>query len=309
LIAQIDQEILAYNAAFQHIHLKEALRIAIGISQLGNKYVQDNKPWELLNHLERCGTVVGTACDVAILLATLLEPFLPTFSDKVLEQSRFPPQQIPDSFKPYFEAGHELGVVEPIFRRLGEEEIAALQEKFGGKKDNIFPADVRTGRVVGVSAHPEADRLYVLQVDLGKEKRQIVSGLRDFYEHSGDENNHILLGKNVVVLCNIKASKLKGVQSQGMILTAEHDVGGHLSVGVLGTTIAQPGTQVLPQGFALESKAKYDTKEFAKLGLQLNGAGVAVLGGVPLVAVNARHPDGSPDFLVADKGILSGLVK
>ena len=76
---------------------------------------------------------------------------------------------------------------------------------------------LRTGKVVEASAHPKADRLLVLKVDIGSEIRQIVAGIAEFYDPPD------LIGKTIVIVANLKAAKLRGVESQGMLLAASSD--------------------------------------------------------------------------------------
>ena len=114
-----------------------------------------------------------------------------------------------------------------------------------------------------VADHPEADKLYILQVSIGKEKRQLVAGLKSYYKK--DE----LTGKNIVVLMNLQPAKLRGVESQGMLLAADKDD----TVGVL-TTDAASGTSVLPEGYELGKIAQIDFKQFSKWAMKTSEKGV-----------------------------------
>lgn len=89
--------------------------------------------------------------------------------------------------------------------------------------DDFKKLQLRVGRVLEVQAHPNADRLYVLKVDLGTETRQLVAGLRPFYP-----DPQALVGRNVVVVANLQPATLRGVESQGMILAASKEVEGKL---------------------------------------------------------------------------------
>ncbi len=95
--------------------------------------------------------------------------------------------------------------------------------------------DMRVGRITKVLDHPNADKLYVLEIDIGDEKRVIVSGIKDWY--SKEE----LLGKYVVVLTNLEPKKIRGIKSQGMILAAEKD--GKIALLTVDREI-DPGTRV-----------------------------------------------------------------
>eukprot|EP01112_Ceratiomyxa_fruticulosa_P013996 TRINITY_DN3979_c0_g1_i3.p1 TRINITY_DN3979_c0_g1~~TRINITY_DN3979_c0_g1_i3.p1 ORF type:complete len:766 (+),score=188.14 TRINITY_DN3979_c0_g1_i3:217-2514(+) len=306
-IEDVNKDLTAYLAAMDKISEKEGLHIAMGIVQIGNKYIQDTKPWELVTEdKERCGTIVSLSVNLVHLIIAIFEPFLPSFSDKVRDQLKSEPHQIPSQFKPPTLAPHhEVGEVNPIFERLEKDRIEAFKEKFAGDKKGKFPAELKTGKILSVAPHPDAEHLYILQVSMGKDKRyQIVSGLREFYPDSAE-----LVDKNVVVLVNIKQSKFKGALSQGMILTGEQaSADGKLRVGVLSAKNPEPGLNVLPSGYSYEKLPKYDTKKFAQLDLVVDEQGFATFKNTRL-EVERNLPDGSRDYLIADHGVVSGKVK
>lgn len=133
---------------------------------------------------------------------------------------------IPDTFELMLTTGHPLGEPELLFRTITDEEVAALRARFGGTQEEAtsgthapepeFAADLRVGEIVDVQPHAESiDRLWVLSVDLGSERRQIVAGVREHYAAPSE-----LLGKKVVIVCNLKAVSLRGVESRGMMLCA-----------------------------------------------------------------------------------------
>ncbi len=124
-----------------------------------------------------------------------------------------------------------------------------------------FPLDLRIGVIKGVKDHPNADRLYLIEVDLGDERRNLVAGLKQYY--TPDE----LIGKKVVVLCNLKPAKIRGVESQGMLLAADDG----RNVAIL-TTEASAGTRVLPEdekGQKESSFREISIDEFASLDLKI----------------------------------------
>lgn len=135
--------------------------------------------------------------------------------------------QIPDRFELTLPSGHAIGEPELLFRTISEEEVAALRKRFGGTQDEaaanaqavepVFAADLRVGEVRDVQPHPEsADRLWILSVGMGGDDvRQIVAGVREHYAQPAD-----LLGRKVVIVCNLRPASLRGVESQGMMLCA-----------------------------------------------------------------------------------------
>jgi methionyl-tRNA synthetase len=118
-------------------------------------------------------------------------------------------------------------------RKIGKEEI--LINKFEEKSEEEFPLDLKVAKILSVEDHPDADKLYVVKIDLGKEKRQIVAGLKEHYSKEELEN------KKVIIVTNLKHVKLRGIESQGMLLAAEDEKG---IVGILTVKDSKPGNEV-----------------------------------------------------------------
>ncbi len=100
--------------------------------------------------------------------------------------------------------------------------------------DDFAKLDLRVAKVLEVADHPNADKLLVLKVDLGGEQRQIVAGLRQYIPHEG------LLGKNIIIVANLEPRKMRGMESQGMLLAASHTEGETRHVVVLTTDLPVP---------------------------------------------------------------------
>lgn len=292
LVKAVEEVIVRYVELLEKVKIKDALREIMNISFLGNKYVQDNKPWLLLKtDPARCGTVVHVNCNLVKTLAALIEPFMPTLTDKILAQLKSPHDTIRSTFDFLIPAGHVIGEPEPLIAGLDAAKVSECKENFSGqdKKAPGFPAEIRIGKVIGVDLHEQADHLYILKVDLGKEQRVVVSGLRGAYR-----DKDLLLGKFVLLLCNLKDSKFKGVLSQGMVLVADYETGKQVEILTVKSEVPV-GTLVLPQGFKLvESKQKYTVPDFLKLDLQVIG-GSAILDGSIKLLVDGKDivPDGS----------------
>ena len=123
-----------------------------------------------------------------------------------------------------------------------------------GKSQKQFPLNLKVAKILNVENHPNADKLYILQIDLGTEKRQLVAGLKWHYSNSE------LLNKKIIVITNLKHAKLRGVESQGMLLAG--DDGEH--VGVLTVDKSEAGDKVYIEGYENATK-ELDYDEFAKL--------------------------------------------
>ncbi|KAL6057084.1 methionine--tRNA ligase mes1 [Balamuthia mandrillaris] len=127
---KVNEHLRQYVEALEATKLKDGLFQAMQISKLGNQYLQDQKPWVLLSeNRKRCEVVCAVAVNVVYLLARLLEPYIPHFSEMVLHQLALPHGLIPDRFAFEVPAGHVIRTPLPIFKELTEEEVAEIRSK------------------------------------------------------------------------------------------------------------------------------------------------------------------------------------
>lgn len=291
-IKAVNEKIKSYVEHLEKVKIKDALHKVMEISAEGNKYAQDNKPWELFKtNKARCATVVFLTSNLVKTLAALIEPYMPTLTDKILAQLNSPHDQIKDTFEFLLPSGHAIGDPQPLVANIDPAKLNECKERFSGqdKKAPTFPAEIRVGKIEDATFHEQADHLYILKVNVGKETRTIVSGLRAAYR-----DRDLLLGKKVLILCNLKESKFKGVTSQGMLLVADHENGKQVEVLTVGDNVPL-GTLVLPADHKLqESKQKYTVPDFLKLDLQVVD-GVAVFEGTKKLVAEAAEvvPAGS----------------
>jgi len=206
-----------------------------------NKYIDETMPWVLAKEdMARLNTVLYNLIESIRIIAQLIEPFLPHTSVKIGEQIGVKNLG--------WDSAREFGLIangtkvekkENLFQRLDikkelvnlEEANKALFEKRVGKIeeeneeiaeedyisiDDVDKVKLRVGKILEAKDHPKADKLLVLQVKIGDETRQIVSGVKKWYKAED------LIGKKVVVVMNLKPVKLRGVESQGMLLAADH---------------------------------------------------------------------------------------
>ncbi len=261
----VSKEIKEYIAALDKIKIKDGLKIAMGISKLGNQYIQENKPWDLVkSQPARCGTVVAVALNLVKVLASLLSPYLPPTSDKIFAQLNLPVSLIEDTFSLSIPAGHSIGEPAVLFKKI--EDVSEFRSKFGGQVKEAFIADIRGGVVQTVEDHPNDENLYVVKVDVGKEQRQAVARLRGVYKKEE------LIGKEVAMLYNLPPAEFKGVKSQGMLLVAEGKKGKETHQVLLHPEQQQQswqGRQLVPEGTELHAKEGLPLKEFQKLDIRL----------------------------------------
>lgn len=191
-----------------------------------NKYIDDTMPWVLAkdeDQKERLATVLYNLIEAIRFSAIALEPYMPSTSHKILDQINTQQRDWNslDHFGLYEEGSHVTNHPEQLFARLDAKEIEKQIEKLQPKKeemnnqisiDDFSKIELVVGTVEKCEKHPNADKLLVSQINIGKETRQIVSGIADFYSPED------MIGRKVIVVANLKPAQLRGVESQGMIL-------------------------------------------------------------------------------------------
>ncbi|MEK6960144.1 MAG: methionine--tRNA ligase [Nanoarchaeota archaeon] len=261
----------------QEIRLKDALKEVMHISKLSNQYFQQAEPWKTIKERPlRASTTLGVLVNVVKDLSIMMHPFMPGACSRIRHQLNLCADHLcwkHLGLKDLGE-GHKINGPEILFSKVDDATIKSLSDKFGfGKKE--FPADLRVARILDVKPHPDAEKLYVIQLDVGSlGKRQIVAGIRKHY--SEDE----LKGKHIVIVANLQPAKLRGIESQGMLLAGcEKD---DKKVRVVEAPKSSPGDVATFGGVqAKSSQILYD--EFAKIPLEvIKGQVVQEHQGIPL---------------------------
>lgn len=251
---------IAQNGVKNAIACMEELRVADAMDEIwnivhaSNKYIDKTLPWALAKdeaQRARLGTVMYHLLESIRYIGVLLEAFMPDTSKKILEQLATSATDFSslDTFG-MLKAGETVNKPEPLFARLDEakklEEIMASLEAEEKQEEQLehlpeigiedfSKCELRVARVLECEPVAGSDKLLKFQLDLGAEQRQVVSGIAKFYKPEE------LVGKNVIVVCNLKPVKLRGEWSNGMILSAEKD--GKLTVLMPSESIA-PGSLV-----------------------------------------------------------------
>jgi len=210
---KIENKFDEIERACSGFNFNEALRLIMEISALGNKYFQENEPWKLIKEdREKAHKVVGTCVNIAKDLSILISPILPEFSESLQEQLNVSDSTWKDLKSDLKD--HKINKAEILVKKM-EEKKTEEKKMETVKFDEFKRIDLRVGMIKEVRVHPDADKLYVIKVDLGKETRQLVAGLKEHYA-PGE-----LLGKKVVVAANLDPATLRGVRSEGMLLAAD----------------------------------------------------------------------------------------
>ncbi len=231
---------------FERVELREAFRKIFALSSVANKKFQDEEPWRVVKEdPERVAALLWNLVYLIRDLAILIYPYMPKTAEKI--SSFLGQKDIRWDNLGRLSGITEVNRAELLFKRLEDKEIEGFRERFSGSQKsreksllNDFKnkVDLRVAKIVEIKRHPKADRLYIEKIDLGYEERQIVSGLVPYYKEEE------LLGKNIIVVANLKPAKLRGEESKGMLLAADDEK----SVDVLFVDDAEPGRRVILEG-------------------------------------------------------------
>jgi methionyl-tRNA synthetase len=206
------------------------------LARIGNKYLADNEPWKLVKtDPKRVETIMNIALQITANLGLVLDPFLPETAAKIRAFVGTEPKSWDESGKILLQAGDQTNPPTILFQKIDDEFVAREVEflhasqpvaatTFPPQKgetsfDDFTKMDIRLGTITDAIRVPKADKLLQLTVNTGIDTRTIVSGIA---EHYAPEE---VIGKTVAVLMNLAPRKIRGVESQGMILMAENEEG------------------------------------------------------------------------------------
>jgi methionyl-tRNA synthetase len=279
LLVDVAKKAGGVRDSYYDYNFREAVAKTLEISTVGNKYFQDNQPWELVKtDKERAQRVLTDCVNIVKTVTILVKPILPVFAARVEEQLNLLDLKWADVDRVV--ENHRIGGAKIILRKIdpivlkkpGEEPKAeAKREEKPAKPTGPAALDLRVAVVTEVRDHPQADKLYVLKIDFGSEQRQLCAGLKPHYPREE------LLGKHLVVVTNLKPAKLRGELSQGMLLAADSGS----VVGVLNAPGSPPGTQVTAEGVSGKGAPPIEIGDIAALALEAK-AGKAYVNGKQL---------------------------
>lgn len=249
------KETLSNN--IEQFHFREALKDAMNLARIGNKYLADTEPWKLAKtDMKRVETIMNVSLQICANLAIAFEPFLPFTAEKLramlgmaeVDWNKLGQLDI-------LADGAKIEKPVLLFEKIEDSVIQAQLDKLARIKqeniianfkpepvakectfDDFMKLDIRVGKVLECSKVKKADKLLQFKIDDGMGGRTIVSGIAKFYEPAD------LIGKEVCFIANFPPRKLKGIESQGMILTAEDADGRLVVIGPQGEV--KPGVKV-----------------------------------------------------------------
>ena len=249
LVRQIRETKSAVETLLEQYKFRDALFAIIDLARKGNKYLQDKEPWKKAGKettspgdQQLIDNAIYLCLQLTANLAILINPFLPVTAKKMLHMMKVVERMLEWEHAgktDLLKTGYSLRAPELLFRKIEDEEVRAQMEKLHRhsiKPENTAKAepvvvvpekkpeiqyedfarlDLKTGIIIQAEKVPKADKLIKLEVDLGFEKRTIVSGIAQHFEPAA------IIGKQVVVVANLAPRKMRGIESNGMILMAE----------------------------------------------------------------------------------------
>ena len=245
------------ESLLDNFKFRDAQKEAMNLARIGNKYLADTEPWKLAKtDLARTGTILNLSLQLAANLAIAFEPFLPFSSQKLRAMLAM------DSFRwndlgstTLLAEGHQLGQAELLFEKIEDAAVDAQVQRLLERKranmeanyranpikntvsiDDFAKLDIRVGTVLDCQRVPKADKLLQFTIADGLDNRTILSGIAEHYKPEE------LVGKQVLFIANLAPRKIRGIESQGMILSAL-DASGKLSVTTVEREV-KPGSEV-----------------------------------------------------------------
>ncbi|HHV40262.1 MAG: methionine--tRNA ligase [Bacteroidales bacterium] len=246
IISHIPKTLQSLESHLEHFHFREALKDAMNLARLGNKYLADTEPWKAIKtDPERVKTILCISLQLCAALTIALDPFLP-FTTKKLRNILNMPTPLPwaDLSKEQLLATeHQLNEPTLLFEKIEDATVQAQVDKLrnccetaaSASTSALIPAfeectfddftkmDIRVATIQTAERVPKTDKLLKLTIDTGLDTRVIVSGIAEHY--SPEE----LPGRQICILANLKPRKIRGIESKGMILMAQ-DGDGNMSL-------------------------------------------------------------------------------
>lgn len=234
--------------ALENYKFREAVKEAMNLARLGNKYLTETEPWKVAkSDMDRCASILRTSLKICVDLAIAFAPFTPFSTEKLLGMLNLPKDVLKwDNLGNHdiLTEGHQLEKAELLFAKVEDDVIQAQLDKLAATKqanlkeaaanailapvepqksectfEDFEKMDIRTATVLEAERVPKTDKLLKLTIDTGIDKRVIVSGIAQYY--TPEE----MVGKQISILANLAPRKIRGIESKGMILMARQSDG------------------------------------------------------------------------------------
>lgn len=287
---KIEETSLQMIEAIRNCSFKKGLRTAMALAQFGNFYFDQKQPWSLIKtSREQCGTVLHIGLKLVQALSVFMAPYLPFSSEKLwgilghtTSVHACPWSSATEELRPET----PIEKPQPLFKKLSLEDVMTMD------KSPFSKADLRAAKILDVIDHPQADKLYILEVDVGPlGKRVLVAGMKPYY--SKDEMKE----RTIVIVANLKPAKIRGVESRGMLLAAQDGTG---VVSLLDAKSSPPGSEIFVEGIPREPVSILDFEAFKEITLTINNDQQATFEGKQLRS--------KTDIVTSDKPVQKGAT-
>ncbi len=236
-LSEIAEIVKKVQASLDHFRFREAIKEMMNMARLGNKYLADTEPWKLIKtDEERVKTIMFVSLQITANLSVLMEPFLPFSANKLQSMLNLHGCTWEDLGRTdLLEPGHMVNKPELLFAKIEDEAIQKQLDKLEATKtandvaaktvepakenisfDEFSKMDIRIGTILEAEKVAKTKKLLKLVIDTGIDKRTVVSGIAEFF------NPDEIVGKQVSILVNLAPRKIRGIESQGMILMGEN---------------------------------------------------------------------------------------
>ena len=265
---EVEEQVRDILNDFEHVELRVALLKILKLSDYGNTYFEKERPWE-----GKKPDVLFFCANLVKILALLIQPFIPNASSKILKTLNCKEEDY-SLILEFNLKNHKIKKPKILFEKLENNKVEELKKvtskvtEFFGKSD-FEKLDIVVGKIISAKDHPNADKLYLLEVNIGSEKRRIVAGLRNFYKKEE------LKGREIAFLKNLEPANLRGVRSEGMLLAACSDDDKHV---VLLKPVGKPGEKIYTEPGQKEPERLVSYSEFQKVKMIVQNRNIIVDG-------------------------------
>lgn len=256
-LVEISKTATEISEFLENYEFRNALSALMNLARFGNQYLQTEEPWKTIkDQPEKAAHSLFVASQIAVGLAQLCEPFMPFSSEKLLKMFNVDQKDWKDISGILLESGHQIKEASLLFSKIEDEVIEAQIQKLENTKqsnkktnvnakpmkdeiqfDDFTKIDLRTATILEAEKVEKADKLLKLKVDTGVDVRTVVSGIAESF--APEE----LIGKQVMILLNLAPRKIRGIESQGMLLlTTKPD--GKLSFVTPDDSSVENGTEI-----------------------------------------------------------------
>lgn len=240
ILQQISRFPQSTGEKVERYRLREAQQEMMKLARLGNKYLADNEPWKLIKtDEERVKSIIYVALQIAAQVAYVCEPFLPFTAKKLKDMMNLPDRNWDAlTTQKLIDPGHKINKAKHLFNPIEDQEIQAQYDKLAMSKakneeaeqnleplkepvtyDDFSKLDLRAATILEAEKVPKTGKLLKIKLDTGLDKRTVVAGI------AKDHKPEDLIGKKVTIVANLQPRKLRGIESQGMILMANNPDG------------------------------------------------------------------------------------